>query len=277
MSAPQRHQPVGAAAEPRTSPDPVILGQEPSDAERARTLAAGRVHATLATVARQPEGTPFASVAPFGIDDAGRPILCLSEMAEHTQNLRLDPRCSLLASEVVDEGADPLAAGRVTLLGHAVVVPDAEREEAKAAHLSGNHHAAYYVDFGDFNLWRVEVESIRFVGGYGRMSWVGPEAWGSARPDPVAGQSSGAIEHLNDDHAPSLLLIARVTGGRIDATSASAIGLDRYGLDLLAHGEGGTGRVRVPWPAEVASGPEIRAASIALVQAARTAAATSGA
>ena len=272
MSAPRGHQPVGAAAEPRTSPDPVILGVEPSDAERARTLAAGRVQGTLGTVAREPQGTPFVSVAPFGIDEGGAPILCISEMAEHTMNLRLDPRCSLLISEVVDEGADPLAAGRVTLLGTAAVVSDEDREAAKAAHLAGNPHAAYYVDFGDFHLWRVTVESIRFVGGYGRMSWVSPELWGSSRPDPVQGLAAGAIEHLNDDHADSLLLIAQVTGGRTDATSATALGLDRYGLDLLAHGDAGTGRVRVPWPEEVTSPDQIRMASVELVKAARAAA-----
>ncbi|CAN5164295.1 DUF2470 domain-containing protein [soil metagenome] len=268
---PRGHQPVGAAAEPRTSPDPVIVGREPSDAERARTLAAGRVNGTLATVARDPEGTPFASVAPLGTDRSGRPVLCISEMAEHTQNLRLDARCSVLISEVVDEGADPLAAGRVTLLGAASVGPDGERGEARDAHLAGNPHAGYYVDFGDFNLWRVEVDSVRFVGGYGRMSWVSAEHWAAARPDPVSGSAAGAIEHLNDDHADALLAIAKGTGGRSDATSASAIGLDRYGLDLLAHGDEGTGRVRVPWPEEVTTGPEIRTQSVALVRAARAA------
>jgi putative heme iron utilization protein len=249
----------------------VVIGPEPSDAERARTLAVSRVNGTLGTIAREPEGTPFTSVAPFGIDDSGRPVLCISEMAEHTQNLRIDPRCSVLVSEVTDEGADPLAAGRVTLLGSASVVPDAEREEARTAHLAGNPHAGYYVDFGDFNLWRVEVHAVRFVGGYGRMSWVTAEQWATARPDPVSGTAGGAIEHLNQDHADALLIIAQQTGGRTNATSASAIGLDRYGLDLLAHGERGTGRVRVPWPAEVTSGPEIRTQSVALVRAARAA------
>ncbi len=271
MSAPQGHQPVGTAAEPRTSPDPVVIGREPSDAERARTLAVGRVQGTLGTLAREPEGTPFVSVAPFGIDDEGSPILCISEMAEHTMNLRVDPRCSLLVNEVVDEGADPLAAGRVTLLGTAAVVGDDEREAARAAHLAGNPHAGYYVDFGDFNLWRISVESIRFVGGYGRMSWVSPEDWASARPDPVSGLAGGAIAHLNDDHADALLLIARVTGGRSDATSAAALGLDRYGLDLLATGPDGAGRVRVPWPDEVTAVQEIRTASVALVRAAEAA------
>jgi putative heme iron utilization protein len=269
VSAPQGHQPVGAAAEPRTSPDPVVIGPEPSDAERARTLVTGRVQGTLGTVAREPAGTPFVSVAPFGIDEGGAPVLCISEMAEHTMNLRVDDRCSLLVNEIVEEGADPLAAGRVTLLGTAAVVPDARRDDARAAHLAGNPHAAYYVDFGDFHLWRMTVESVRFVGGYGRMSWVSAQDWATARPDPVSGRAGAAIEHLNEDHADSLLLIAQVTGGRSDATTAAALGLDRYGLDLLATGPSGAGRVRVPWPAEVTSPAEIRAASVALVEAAR--------
>jgi putative heme iron utilization protein len=273
MSAPQGHQPVGSAAEPRTSPDPVVIGPEPSDAERARTLVTGRVQGTLGTVAREPQGTPFASVAPFGIGTDGAPILCISEMAEHTMNLRLDPRCSLLVNEIVEEGADPLAAGRVTLLGTAAVVADDEREAAKAAHLAGNPHASYYIDFGDFHLWRITVESIRFVGGYGRMSCVSPEDWAASQPDPVSGLAGGAIEHLNDDHADSLLLIAQVTGGRTDATSATALGLDRYGLDLLATGPEGAGRVRVPWPEPVSTPNEIRTASVELVKAARAASA----
>ncbi len=272
MSAPRGHEPVGEAAEPRTSPDPVVIGREPSDAERARTLVTGRVQGTLGTVAREPEGTPFVSVAPFGLDDRGAPILCISEMAEHTMNLRHDPRCSLLVNEIVEVGADPLAAGRVTLLGTASVVPDDEFEEAKAAHLAGNPHASYYVDFGDFHLWRLQVESIRFVGGYGRMSWVSAEDWATASPDPVTGLAGGAIEHLNDDHADALLLIARVTGGRTDATAASALGLDRYGIDLLATGPRGAGRVRVPWAEPVTSPEQIRAASVALVRAAQAAA-----
>lgn len=269
MSAPQGHQPVGKAAEPRTSPDPVIIGREPSDAERARTLVTGRVQGTLGTVARDPEGTPFVSVAPFGLDESGAPILCISEMAEHTMNLRRDDRCSLLINEVVEDGADPLAAGRVTLVGTAAVVDGGDRGAAKDAHLSGNPHASYYVDFGDFHLWRVAVESIRFVGGYGRMSWVSPADWAGARPDPVTGLAGGAITHLNEDHADALLLIASVTAGRTDATEAVCLGLDRYGIDLLATGPDGAGRVRVPWQEEVATPADIRTASVALVEAAR--------
>ena len=43
--------------------------------------------------------------------------LLISALAEHTRNLRADPRCSLLVAEEGD--GNPLARGRVTLLGEA--------------------------------------------------------------------------------------------------------------------------------------------------------------
>ena len=51
---------------------PVVFGEEPSDAELARTLAAAVSVGTLSTLALDPPGTPFGSVTPFGMDDDGR-------------------------------------------------------------------------------------------------------------------------------------------------------------------------------------------------------------
>ncbi|MBA2281923.1 MAG: DUF2470 domain-containing protein [Acidimicrobiia bacterium] len=249
----------------------MVVGREPDDAERARTLAAGVATGSLATVARDPAGTPFASVAPFGLDRQGRPVLCISELAEHTQNLHQDPRCSILVAEAVPEDGDPLAAGRVTLLGTAAVVPAGERDDAKGVHLAANPYASYYIDYTDFALWRIEVEALRFVGGYGRMSWVDPGAWAAAEPDPVAPLAAGVVEHMNDDHAEANLLIARVLGGRDDATSASCVGVDRYGIELVAKGTTGTGRVRVGFEEAATTSEAIRAAVVALVHEARAA------
>src|ERR1700751_3363337 len=86
---------------------------EPTFAERARTLVhLGRV-GSLSTLSRKQPGFPFGSVMPYGLDDQGRPIFLISTMAMHTQNLKDDPKASLL---VTQEGAasDPLGASRVT-------------------------------------------------------------------------------------------------------------------------------------------------------------------
>jgi putative heme iron utilization protein len=53
---------------------------------------------------------------PYAADELGRPVLFVSSMAMHTQNLHQDPRASLLITQPEASG-DPLGAARVTLLG----------------------------------------------------------------------------------------------------------------------------------------------------------------
>jgi len=92
---------------------------EPSPAERASTLVHLGRTGMLATLSRRHPGHPFGSVMPYALDEARRPLFLISSMAMHTQNLEADGRASLL---VTGPGAaeDPLASGRVTLIGEAM-------------------------------------------------------------------------------------------------------------------------------------------------------------
>src|SRR5947209_19878902 len=97
---------------------------EPTFSERARTLMyTGRI-GSLSTVSRKQPGFPFGSIMPYALDEQGRPIFLISSMAMHTQNLRADPRASLLVSQP-DASGDPLGSSRVTVLGY--VLPIAEK------------------------------------------------------------------------------------------------------------------------------------------------------
>ena len=207
---------------------------EPSHAERARTLVAGQSRGALSTLAVAPAGTPFGSVVTYGLDPAGRPCFFVSTMAEHTRNLEADPRASLLVVEDTPTGADPLASGRVTLLGTAVEVTDPdERAAARGGYLEANP-AAFYVDYGDFKCLRLEVTDLRYVGGFGRMSWVDPAAYAAAEPDPLMTAATGIISHMNADHAGSLVTLCHHRAGRPDVVSASMTAVDRYGFEVVA-------------------------------------------
>jgi len=261
--------PQGAARRPAAAP--VVLGTELHDADRARTLAAGVRVGALATVALDPLGTPYGSVAPFGLDTDGTPVLCISELAEHTKNLRADDRASLLiAAAPSHPDDDALALARVTLLGHAVEVGEPDRAEARAVHLAGNPHASAYVDYGDFSFWRLRVETVRYVGGYGRMSWVDASTWAAATPDPVAAFAAGVVEHLNDDHADACLLMVKVLAGRVDASTATVVDVDRLGLELHVEGDAGAGRVRLGFKEPATTSEAVRAATVDLVRQARS-------
>src|SRR5438445_3018657 len=116
------------AGPPRGADVPTV--PEPPFAEPARTLAYLGRAGTLATRSRRHPGHPFASVMPYALDDAGRPLFLISSMAMHTQNLEADPRASLLVTQP-DWTGDPLAAGRLTLMGEARRVPDADAAAAR--------------------------------------------------------------------------------------------------------------------------------------------------
>src|SRR5215207_485386 len=133
----------------------------PTHAERARTLAAQISIGTLCTLAIEPVGYPYGSFVTVAFE-RGNPIFLISALAEHTKNLERDPRASLLVAE--SGSADPLANGRVTLLGPCTRV-EGDEGSARAAFLAAHPNSAYYADFRDFGLWTLQVESVRYIGG----------------------------------------------------------------------------------------------------------------
>lgn len=238
----------------------------PSHAERARTLVASRTTGTLATLAREPEGHPYASFVTFALDDGGRPVFLVSELAEHTRNLRGDGRASLLVAE--DTEPDPLANGRVTLLGACRPVEDGDAR-ARDAFLATHPDAAYYADFRDFAFWRLEVESLRYIGGYGRMSWITAEDWSAARPDPLAPHATRIVAHMNDDHRDAIALLCRAFSRAEPTGSVTMTGVDRYGFEMSVETADGPRPVRLAFPDEVATPDAAREALVAMVGEAR--------
>lgn len=246
-----------------------LLGM-PTDAERSRTLMELGTGGSLATMSTECPGFPFGSLVAYSVDDVGRPILCLSSLAEHSRNMAADPRASLMVT-APEDGSDRLALSRVTLVGEMKVLEGAEREAALDLFLAG-HPSAFYVRFDDFSAYRLEVSAIRYVGGFGRMSWVTAEEYAAAEPDPLLGEpAKRVIEHMNDDHADALLAYCRVFGKLEGVESAVLVGVDRYGMDVMATmTEGDQRAVRVKFHNPVDSVEEVRGATVELLREART-------
>jgi putative heme iron utilization protein len=243
---------------------------EPNHAERARTLIASQTRGALSTIALEPAGTPFGSVVTFGLDASGRPSFFVSTMAEHTRNLDADSRASLLVVEDTPPGADPLASGRVTLLGVANEVTDAdERAAARAGYLEANP-GAFYVDYGDFKCLRLEVSAIRYVGGFGRMSWIDPPQYAGAAPDPLAPAANGIIGHMNTDHADALVTLSRHFAGAPDVVAAAMTAVDRYGFEVIAESSDNRREaLRIGFRNEQLTGDDVRQELIAMLSEAR--------
>jgi len=242
---------------------PGLVG-EPSDAERSRTMVTLATHATLATMAvDRAAGFPFGSLVACAADDAGRVVLCLSDLAVHSVNLAADPRASVLIMAPAD--GDPLAAARVTLVGDLREVP-ADELGAAREHYRQVHSQAFYAGFADFRVYRLEPAAVRYVGGFGRMSWVSPADYAAAEPDPLRTHVDGIVRHMNDDHADALVAFCRVLAGRAEVAAARMVGVDRYGFDVLTTSPGPPRAMRFGFDAPADTPDAVRAAMVALVR-----------
>ncbi|MBL8739700.1 MAG: DUF2470 domain-containing protein [Myxococcales bacterium] len=247
----------------------VAAVRAPSHAERTRTLVKSARAATLCTIARDPAGYPYGSLVTVAFDDAGRPLFLLSTLAEHTGNLQARPEASVLVCEPLGAHDQPLALGRVTIIGRCTLVPEAERGDVRGTFLAQQPSASYYVDFGDFAFYRLEPSALRYVGGFGRMSWVTAEDYRAAEADPLAEASAGILKHMNDDHADACLAYATALLGVTDATAATMTAVDRYGFELAITTPAGPRALRGAFDEPVTTSDEVRRAMVALVKRAR--------
>jgi len=239
---------------------------EPSYAERVRTLVSLASVATLSTLSRKHPGTPFGSLMPYALDSEGRPLFLISNMAMHTQNLREDARASLFVGEAAD--GDPLGAARATLVGRAEPVPESEVTSVREQYLARHESSRYWVDFADFSFFRLQVVDVYYVGGFGVMGWVTADEYQQAMPDPLASAASGIITHMNADHVPAMILLARKHAG-LEATEATMTSVDRLGFYLRLKIAEGMKGARINYLREVATAQETREVLVEMVRLAK--------
>lgn len=213
-----------------------------------------------ATLATSQDGCPYASLVLTALDHDASPLLLLSDLAEHSKNLKREPRASLLFDGTAGRD-DPLTGARVTVLGEAKPVDDARLlTRFTARHPS----AAGYAGFADFHLYRLDIARAHLVAGFGRIHAIAAAALRSPPAPALAAAESGILEHMNDDHAEAIELYATRLGGG-SGSGWRMTGIDPEGIDLRRGGA----VVRLDFPAPVGDAEGARAALVRLARHAR--------
>jgi heme iron utilization protein len=198
-------------------------------ARAARALVRRSREAALATLDRR-TGHPYASLVTIATDPDGTPVFLISQLALHTQNLLGDQRASLLIEGTEDTG-DPLAGGRVTLIGQANSGVSAV---TRSRFLARHPTAASYVDFSDFAFYKLTLERAHFVAGFGRIIDLGPADLlvpVDDAGDLVAGEAEIIAEVNRDRGADIEMLATRLANSA--AGRWRLTGIDPAGVDLM--------------------------------------------
>lgn len=222
----------------------------------------------LSTISSKFDGYPFGSVAPFVLGHDCQPVILISSIAEHTKNIVNNPKVSLL----VFAGAEDLQANaRLTLLGEAVKI---EKNDAdlRARYLRYLPQAASYFDMHDFAFYRINITYVRYIGGFGKMSWMSSDELlniATTANTQLASQETAIIEHMNADHADSLIAYCRHFH-QFDVSEARMLGIDSDGIDVKATSDKETRILRFAFEQPVHDAQSARAALVQMSKLAKS-------
>ena len=122
----------------------------------------------LATAMVERGSHPYVSLATFALDEMGAPVFLFSDLADHTRNLKADWRASLMVEDA-SHLKNPQTGPRATLIG--TVTPSGNLDH-RAAYLKKHPSSGKYAGFADFNIYRMTIDLVHFVGGFGEAVWL---------------------------------------------------------------------------------------------------------
>ena len=136
----------------------------------------------------------LSALLPLMLSDAtGAPVNYIAGIAEHTKNLKAEPRASLLIHEPVQDHIDIQTKARLCIMGTAKPIQEPEaRADAWARYQARVPAASTYQQTHDFALWRIAPYKLRWIGGFGEIFWLRTEDFLlSADTDPLASVKNG--------------------------------------------------------------------------------------
>ena len=150
----------------------------PNPAGAAAALILEHRWAALGTVGS--DGPSVSHVAYAPEPDLGGLLMFLSGLSAHTRHLLADPRASLGITDI-----DPQTLVRVGIKGLVSSIPRDRPgfDPAWKLYRSRFPAAERLLALADFGLLRLEIESVRYVGGFGRAATLHVEQLREALPD----------------------------------------------------------------------------------------------
>ncbi|KAG6556065.1 hypothetical protein Mapa_002006 [Marchantia paleacea] len=231
----------------------------------ARTVVDKITDGILSTISKKLDGSPVPSMVPYAVCEAGRILLCVSSLSPHTADLDANPKCSMLVAKDLNDRSDVV----ITITGEAYEVSAEDEAIAKSTFLK-KHPGAFWVDFGDFKMVRIEPKHVRFISGIATgiatVSQFSGDEFKAATVDPISQFAAPIAHHMNRDHADQTRMIVEHNVG-IKVDSAIIQEVDSFGIYVLSQFEGKPLKLRIPFPRMAESRKDVKTLIVEMLSA----------
>lgn len=187
------------------------------------------------------EGDPNASYAPFIIDEEKNFYIYISNVSTHTQNIIQTKKASILVIEDEAKSSQIFARRRLSFECIASKITEETADWDILVNAFSKKFGAiieHFKGMADFILIKLKPNKGRFVIGFGMAYDILPSnlnqlvaVSGTGHQTKVASAVlseaaiNSAIEHINNEHADSVLSILRVYGGVSECSNAKIVSM----------------------------------------------------
>ncbi len=147
-------------------------GMATSMQNRAMALLRTTSHGVLSSHSDALAGYPYGSLVPYVVGARGQPIILISQLAQHTRNIKANPRVSLTVHAPLGDESDLQNIPRLCLLADAGACQD---DAGQGDYLQRFPEARAYLDL-DFEFYRLVPFRIHLIAGFGQVQWLEPES-----------------------------------------------------------------------------------------------------
>ena len=227
-----------------------------SNARAARQMLRSHRYGALCTLSKKFNGHPFGSIVPYLVDRDGSLLILISSLAEHTRNIQLDPRVSLVTHS--QDSPDIQSQGRITLVGEAQ--PAANKFQIGKRYLRYFPESQNLFAMDDFSFYRIVPHTLRFIGGFGKIHWVSADSY-LVPPYLLTEQEDDVVTHMNEDHRATLRHYWKPFHQDAEL-KVEMLGIDCDGFDLCADSK----ILRIDFAEEVLDAQQARRAFVSMAQ-----------
>ena len=199
----------------------------------------------IKTQMNQPFAYSTFTLAAFDYDLS--PILLLSDLSEHTKNIREKKSASLMLCEErrlykffpkfdnkFSSYEDPMSRPRVTLIGKLKKTRDPNH---KKRFISRHPASNLYANFADMNFYKMDIKSAHLIGGFAQVKWFTSEEILCKNFSNFKESEENIISHMNSCHKASIkMYINHLMKSEIPTTQRNGdwniTGIDPDGFDL---------------------------------------------
>jgi putative heme iron utilization protein len=199
-------------------------------ADAARALIRRTDAGVLSTHSVELAGYPFGSLTPFVASHEGRPVVFISNLAQHTKNMLADPRLCLTVFDPAEKNRQ--ASTRVSIMGDGQLVPEDEVETLAERYFAFFPSARRFAGLPDFRFYWVEPHQVRFIAGFGQIHWLEKRGWLVVTPD-WKNEEAQIIQEVNERHVNQFAGVCRHFY-EIQPKTAQMIAADPEGFHVRA-------------------------------------------